>query len=175
MKKNKGTRTSKKVDAAAEPGTVPGQSAASMLLMLGKEKFCEHLLNAARTDLDRYVLGITGKAPHKTRTDAQVIAALARWAEGDKNWTMDEPPPPPINPKPQEKISVERKTREKKAKTPGEKKPRKPGVCAFIAEHLKAKEDTETILKGIRAQFPDSKASSRDVAIIRSKVNQGLM
>lgn len=158
--------------APVEPGTVPGQSASAMLMNLGKEGFIAYLLTAKRSDLDRYVLGLTGKAPHKTRTDAQVIAALSRWAEGEKNWTADPPPPESTNKLPKEK--GKEKTGAKPKKT-GEKKPRKPGVCAFIAERLKAKEDTGTILEGIRKNFPDSKATSKDVSIIRSKVNQGLM
>ena len=53
-----------------------------------------------------------------------------------------------------------------------EKKMRKPGVCAFIAERLQAGDETEKILDAIHEKFPASKATRKDVSIIRCKIGK---
>lgn len=167
----------KKKKKVPEGEVHPGQSAGAMLLSLGKEGFLEFILKADRSDLDRYVHGLTGRVPNSSRSDEYVIQALTRWAEGDKNWTF-EPPLPTSNDPTKEgemKKGTTKKGTEKKAAPAKEKKARKPGVCAFIAERLKAKEDTNQIVAGIRKNFPDSKATSKDVSIIRNKMKKGLM
>ena len=52
---------------------------------------------------------------------------------------------------------------------------RKPGVCAFIAERLRAGDDTDAVLIKLREQFPASKAKAGDVSIVRRKVASGAM
>jgi hypothetical protein len=58
---------------------------------------------------------------------------------------------------------------------PEPKIPRKPGVCAFIAERLKAGDDTDAVLARVKAQFPDSRAGRSDVSIVRGKIKKGSM
>ena len=52
---------------------------------------------------------------------------------------------------------------------------KKPGVGKFMAERIKAGDDTAKILAAVRVKFPQSKAKGGDVSIIRSKVNKGAM
>ena len=53
--------------------------------------------------------------------------------------------------------------------------PKKYGVCAFMADRLKAGDDTKAILDAIHKKFPESKATNKDVSIIRSKIHRGIM
>ena len=49
------------------------------------------------------------------------------------------------------------------------------GVGGFMAERLKAGDDTAAVLAAVREQFPQSRAGRSDVGIIRRKVKQGVM
>jgi hypothetical protein len=53
---------------------------------------------------------------------------------------------------------------------PGKKKSRKPGVCAYIAQRLRAGDETDAVLSRVRRRFPQSKASARDVSIVRREL-----
>lgn len=46
------------------------------------------------------------------------------------------------------------------------------GVGAYITEQLLAGKDTESIVAGIKAKFPESKSEAKDVSWYRSKLKR---
>lgn len=49
------------------------------------------------------------------------------------------------------------------------------GIGKLMAERLRAGDETEAILAAVRERFPESRATGKDVAIVRSKVRRGAL
>jgi hypothetical protein len=52
---------------------------------------------------------------------------------------------------------------------------KKTGVGKFIAAQLRAGKNTDGVLEAVRAEYPESKATSKDVSIARSKIKKGIL
>lgn len=52
---------------------------------------------------------------------------------------------------------------------------RRLGIGKFMADRIRAGDDTDAILAAVRAQFPDSRAGRSDVSIVRGKVKRGVL